>query len=82
MNEVERPIEYDRQGRMKYHPDYHHNHNKPYTMKELSYICKHYKRGQVKSLALALGRTEHSIRVLVNKLRRDGLFEQYKNMGD
>ncbi|ACK98015.1 hypothetical protein P5808_19035 [Bacillus cereus] len=50
-------VQYDAQGRMKYHPDYDPNHKKPYTTKELAYICKYYGFGKVKGIALALGRT-------------------------
>ena len=80
MEETQMPITYDRFGRMKYHPDYHVNHGKDYTIKELSYICKYYKPGHVKTLALDVGRTETSIRELVCRLRRLGKFEEYKNM--
>ncbi|QKE07619.1 DNA-entry nuclease [Bacillus cereus] len=75
-------VQYDAQGRMKYHPDYHPNHKKPYTTRELAYICKYYGFGKVKGIALALGRTESTIRQLVNTLRKNGMFEKYKTMGD
>lgn len=75
-------VQYDAQGRMKYHPDYHPNHNKSYTTKELAYICKHYGFGKVKGIALALGRTETTIRQLVNVMRKNGTFEKYKDMGE
>ncbi|WP_433775304.1 DNA-entry nuclease [Bacillus wiedmannii] len=68
-------VQYDAQGRMKYHPDYHPNHKKPYTTRELAYICKYYGFGKVKGIALSLGRTETTIRQLVNVLRNNGTFE-------
>ncbi|QHW35871.1 DNA-entry nuclease (plasmid) [Paenibacillus rhizovicinus] len=73
-------VRYDRYNRMLYHPDYHPNQGKPYTTKENAYLCKHYIRGQVKTLALDMGRTEHSIRQHVNELRRLGQFDHYKSM--
>jgi hypothetical protein len=74
-------IKYDKYGRMKFHPDYHERHGKGYTTKELSYICKHYYRGNVKTLAAAMERTETSMRQLVCDLRAAGKFEHYKTMG-
>lgn len=82
----EAPIQYDRWGRMKYHPDYHFNHGKPFTLRDLVYICKNYKRGQVKRLALAVGRTEHVVRSKVNTLRNhqkmgeQSMFDYYKSL--
>ncbi|BDE46801.1 hypothetical protein WHT_c26110 [Bacillus cereus] len=58
---------------MKYHPDYHPNHKKPYSTKGLAYIYKYYGFGKVKEIALALGRTELMIRQLVNTLRKECL---------
>ncbi|MED2990925.1 DNA-entry nuclease [Bacillus thuringiensis] len=75
-------VQYDAQGRMKYHTDYDPNHKKPYTTKELAYICKYYGFGKVKGIALALGRKELKIRQLVNTLRKNGMFEKYKTMGE
>ncbi|PER36292.1 DNA-entry nuclease [Bacillus thuringiensis] len=75
-------VQYDSQGRMKYHPDYHPNHKKQYTTKELAYICKYYGFGKVKGIALSLGRTETTIRQIVNVLRKNGTFEKYKAMGE
>ncbi|MEC5267350.1 DNA-entry nuclease [Bacillus mycoides] len=66
-------VQYDAQGRMKYHP----NHKKPYTTKG-----KYYGFGKVKGIALSLGRTETTIRQLVNVLRKNGMFEKYKDMGE
>nr|WP_225893366.1 DNA-entry nuclease [Bacillus toyonensis] len=69
-------------GPMKHHSDYYPNHKKPYTTKELAYICKYYGFGKVKGIALSLGRTETNIRQLVNVLRKNGTFEKYKDMGE
>lgn len=73
-------VQYDRWGRMQYHPEFHPNQGKRYTVKELAYLCKYYIPGNVKTLALDLGRTEHSVRQYVNELRRKGLFDHYKYM--
>lgn len=73
-------IKYDRWGRMKYHPDYHPNQGKSHSTTELVYICKHYSRGNVKTLSLDVGRTEHSLRQRINQLRQNGQFDHYKSM--
>lgn len=73
-------VEYDRWGRMKYHPDYHARHLVEYTTKELSYLCKQYYRGNVKTLAASLERTETAVRQRVCELRKEGKFDYYKSM--
>ncbi|MCG3089157.1 hypothetical protein [Sporosarcina cyprini] len=75
-------IQYDSQGRIKYHPDYHHNHGKDYTTCELSYICKNYYKGNLRRLSLAVGRTERTLISITTKLRKAGIFEFYKNLED
>ncbi|MEK5068080.1 hypothetical protein [Sporosarcina sp. FSL K6-1508] len=77
---VDETIQYDNHGRMKFHPAYHFNHGNEYTTKELAYICQHYRLGNVRNLSMAVGRTEGTLRSLVNQLRKDGEFELYKNM--
>ncbi|MEK4781115.1 DNA-entry nuclease [Bacillus sp. FSL L8-0199] len=74
-------IQYDSCGRMKYHPDYHFNHKKPYTVKELAYICATYQRGARKSVAMAVGRTESTISDLICKMKKDGTFDHYRQLG-
>lgn len=74
-------VTYDSTGRMKYHPDYHPNHGKPYTTQELSYLCKMYEgHGNRKRMSMALGRTEASLASLVHHLRKSGKFDQFKNL--
>ncbi|HDR6272069.1 TPA: DNA-entry nuclease [Bacillus cereus] len=68
-------IKYDAQGRMKYLP----NPKKLYTTKELG---KYYGFGKVKGIASSLGRTETTIRQVVNVLRKNGMFKKYKAMGE
>lgn len=73
-------IQYDSSGRMKYHPEFHFNHGKEMTTKELAYLCQNYGRGKRKELAMALGRTEATIAHKVCCLRKNGEFERYKEM--
>ncbi|WP_052523802.1 hypothetical protein [Geobacillus kaustophilus] len=74
------PIEYDRWGRMKYHPEFHHNQGKPFTESDLEYLCKFYEIDGPKSISLALGKTERTIRTKVDQLKKRGLYEYYKNL--
>lgn len=76
----ERPIEYDAGGRMKYHPDFHPNHGKPYTTKENAFIIQHYRKGKVQWLSMVLGRTEHSLRRHREEIAEQGLYDHYMNM--
>ncbi|WP_235355890.1 hypothetical protein [Aneurinibacillus migulanus] len=71
-------VQYDRWKRLKYHPDLHPRQRERYSDNENVYICKHYVRGSVKTLALDVGRTEHSVRQHVNHLRKLGKFEHYR----
>ena len=74
---MEEQVVYDKLGRMKYNPEFHENHNKPYTTKEIAYICKNFKVMPIKTLALSVGRTENAVRNLVDRLKRDNLFDFY-----
>jgi predicted ArsR family transcriptional regulator len=72
--------EYDRHGRMKYHPEFHKNHEKPFTESDLEYLCKFYDVDGAKLISLALGRTEATVRSKLSNLKKRGLFEYYKNL--
>lgn len=74
-------IQYDSSGRMKYHPDYHFNHKKPYTVKELAYICSTYRRGARREVSMAVGRTESTISDLICKMKKEGTFDHYYELG-
>lgn len=71
---------YDRCGRLKYHPDYHPNHGKPFTTEELEYMCKYFETDGRRMISMALGRTEHTISTKVTSLKRSGLYDYYKNL--
>ncbi len=78
--EVEKEISFDRFGRMNYHPDFHFNHCKTMSEEELEYLCKFWEFDNCRTVAFALGRTEHSLDSTVNKLKKSGLYEYYKNL--
>lgn len=71
-----------RQYREPYNPEVHPNHGKPWTTKELMYLCSMYDGTAKHDLSLALGRTHSSILTMADTLRRQGLFERYKKLGE
>ncbi len=73
-------IEFDKVGRIKLHPEFHPNHGKPFSESDLEYLCKYYEVDPIRTLAFALGRTEHTCTVRVWMLKKQGLFEYYKNL--
>jgi hypothetical protein len=73
-------LDFDRYGRMRYHPDYHFSHGKKMSEAELEYLCKFYEFDHARHLAFALGRTEHTLRIKVDALKRKGLYGYYKNL--
>jgi hypothetical protein len=75
-------ITFDKQGRMQYHPDFHPNHGKPFSTSDLIYLCKYHKLDGPRGIGFALGKTEQTISVRLNDLRRDGDYEFYRNISD
>lgn len=73
-------IEYDKQGRMKYHPSFHTRHKIPLTEEEKEYLCKFYEIDGRRTIAMALGKTETNISQIVHIFRKNGLYEYYKNL--
>lgn len=74
-------ITYDKAGRMVYHPDFHPNHGKRFTIEEEIYIAKFHGIDDLRTLSMALGRTEYTISNKVTRLREDGLYDIYRNLG-
>ncbi|MFU1797485.1 DNA-entry nuclease [Paenibacillus azoreducens] len=71
-------IQYDKQNRMVYHPDFHFSHSKPFSQEDLEYLCMFYEFDGARTMAFALGKTEHTLRVKYNRLKRAGLVEYYR----
>lgn len=82
MTMIDETIEYDNFGRMKYHPEYHFSHGKRFSKEELMYLCRFWEFDNRKDVALALGKTEHTLATKVWELRRDNEFEYYKQEYD
>ncbi len=73
-------VKYDSQGRMEYHPDFHPNQNKMWTLSELEYLCKFYKIDGPLMTSLALGKTQKTVSGVYGALKRSGEYEFYRNL--
>lgn len=73
-------IVYDNIGRMRYHPEFHPNHGKPFMLDELVYLCKFHGIDDPRTISYALGRTEYTLADKLHKLRKSGLYDVYRNM--
>jgi len=51
-----------------------------FTESDLEYMCKYWKVDGAKMIAYALDRTEESVKTRVKKLRKQGLYDYYKNL--
>lgn len=75
---IDETIEYDKQGRMKYHPDYHFAHQKHFTEEELLYLCFFYEKDDALTLSFALGKTTMTLADKKKNLVKAGTFGKYK----
>lgn len=71
-------VTYDQHGRMRYHPDFHPNHCKPWTTQDQKYLIEMYEKIGPDQCALNLGRTLTCIAGRVCKLRKQGLMPERK----
>lgn len=69
---------YDNLGRIKYHPEFHENHGKPFTEEELCYLCKFYGFDGRRSVSFALGRPEGPVQKKYLQLRKKQKILYYK----
>lgn len=72
-----KPLQFDQYKHMIYNPHWHYRHQHEMSVAELAYIVQSYKRGNVKSLALDIGRTCRTVRTSVRKVREEGLWNTY-----
>lgn len=81
--DIQDGITFDAQGRMNYHPEFHPNHRKKMTMDEKIYLAKYYPLiDNARTVAFALGRTEHTIMHITSKLRKTGELDRLRAMSD
>lgn len=65
-------VQYDSLGRMRYHPEYHGQHKKPWTNKEEQYLIEHYVSHGPEAVSLALERTINTVMDRACALRKAG----------
>ncbi|MBW7475925.1 hypothetical protein K0T92_14360 [Paenibacillus oenotherae] len=75
-------ITFDKLGRMKYHPEFHFNHGKPFTLDEKIYLTKYYELDGPRAIGFALGRTEHTVMNIVCNMRKSGEWKRYASLSD
>lgn len=80
LNATKEKITYDKFDRMQYHPDFHPNQGKRYSKEDLVYLCKFWNIDHRQSVAMALGRTEHTLASKVFRLRETGEFDYYRSL--
>lgn len=68
-----RPPSYDPFGRMRYHPAFHPNHKKPWTILDQKYLIENYVSDGPEEISFALGRTINTIMERVCALRKKGV---------
>lgn len=75
-------IEYTSSNRrMRYNPEFHENHGKPFSKDDLIYLCSMWGSMQIADIALALGKTHSTVATKAYKLKKIGLFNYYKKLG-
>ncbi len=72
--------EFDKDGFLKFNPEYHENTGSHYDEEELEYLCKYVEVDGIKKMSMALGRTPHSVKQKVHDLRKIGEFEYYRTL--
>ncbi|MCT8138611.1 DNA-entry nuclease [Anaerobacillus sp. CMMVII] len=77
---VEVSVEVDQSGRMMYNPIFHPNNGKRYSESDLEYLCKYWEIDDWRTMGFALGRTEKTLSNTVSRLRKEGLYDYYKNL--
>lgn len=74
-------VEYSKTNkRMKYNNEFHDKHGQPWTVQELSYLCKMYSSMKKEDLSMALGRTHSTVLNKAYDLKRKGQFDYYKDL--
>lgn len=67
--------------RMRYNPEFHENYGKPFTKDDLIYMCSMWDSMKKADIAMALGKTVGTVLTKKYYLKKIGLFEYYKKLG-
>lgn len=65
-------LEYDRHGRLKFHPEYHPNHKAPWMTSDERFLIENYENLGPEAVAAALGRTIGVVMTRAYELRKAG----------
>lgn len=80
--EIKDGLEYTKSNhRLRYNPEFHENHGKPFTKDDLIYMCSMWDSMKKADIAMALGKTHGTVLSKVYTLRKNGLFDYYKKLG-
>lgn len=60
--------------------NFYPNTKKDFTISDLEYICKYYHHDSVNTIGLALGRKPSTIKAIVREMKKEELFDYYKNL--
>jgi len=66
-------VEFYKDGKMKYNPEYHFNHKRPWMNSDLKYLIERYKKDRIDDISLALGRTYKTIANMIYDLKKKGV---------
>jgi len=69
---IDTSVQYDKYGRMRYHPDYHGKQGAPWTTTDETYLIAHYYVDGPEKVSLALERTILTVMERACQLRKDG----------
>ncbi|KZL93527.1 hypothetical protein [Clostridium magnum] len=70
------PIEYDKMGRMKYHPEFHSKHGQPWSQEDLQYLIDWYYIIGPEEMSLALDRRATTISSKATYLTKIGVMKK------
>ena len=80
INDDSKVFQYDRLGRLKYHPELHENHRKAWTVEDLEYLCKFHQSCELNDMSLALGRPATACAMKISYLKQQGQYEFYRKL--
>jgi hypothetical protein len=80
LEEMERgeALSFDEASRMNYHPLYHDRQGQTWTVEELQYLCTWHDVDGLNKVGLALGRTAKTLSSQLGNIRKNGLYEIYR----
>ncbi|MDO8729530.1 MAG: hypothetical protein Q7K26_06675 [bacterium] len=70
------PVTYDKQGRMKYHPEFHAKQKQPWTTSEQKFLVENYELFGPEQISLEMERTVNTVMKRASDLRKKGLLKR------